>query len=171
MMFVPIPTDVADPRERLLAAHATMAVAKSRFQAVPADILQDVTRFVPPAVLARASRVTAQLGGIGRLRPLNLVISNVPGTRSPLFFAGAKLEAHYPVSVITDGVGLNITCLSYRDHVDFGIVADRDQLDDAWPLMEGIARALDEVDEAVCGPGQAAGAAPRTSRGAAEVAP
>jgi hypothetical protein len=36
--------------------------------------------------------------------------------------------------------------------VDFGIVADREQLDDAWPLMEGIARALDEVDAAVLGP-------------------
>jgi diacylglycerol O-acyltransferase / wax synthase len=162
MMFVPIPTDVEDPRERMLMAHATMAVAKSRFQAVPADILQDVTRFVPPAILARASRVTAQIGGIQRLRPLNLVISNVPGSRSPLFFAGAKLEAHYPVSVITDGVGLNITCLSYRDRVDFGIVADREQLDDAWPLMDGIARALDEVDVAVLGPRPAgAGSPPR----------
>ena len=161
MMFVPIPTDVADPRERLLAAHATMSVAKSRFKAVPADILQDITRFVPPAVLARASRVTAQLGGISRLRPLNLVISNVPGSRSPLFFAGARLEAHFPVSVITDGVGLNITCLSYRDHVDFGIVADREQLDDAWPLMDGIVRALDELAEAILGPRPAAKAPPR----------
>lgn len=164
MMFVPIPTDVEDPRERMLTAHATMAVAKSRFQAVPADILQDVTRFVPPAVLARASRVTAQLGGIGRLRPLNLVISNVPGSRSPQYFAGAKLEAHHPVSVITDGVGLNVTCLSYRDRVDFGIVADRAQLDDAWPLMDGIAGALDEVDAAVLGPRAPAAAEGRPRR-------
>ena len=149
MMFAPIPTDVPGPAERLQRAHETMSVAKNRFKAVPADILQDVTRFVPPAVVARASRVTAQLGGIGRLRPLNLVISNVPGERNPLFCAGAKLEAHFPVSVITDGVGLNITCLSYRDHIDFGIVGCRDQLPDAWPLMEGVERALDELEAAV----------------------
>ncbi|MDP9384365.1 MAG: wax ester/triacylglycerol synthase family O-acyltransferase [Actinomycetota bacterium] len=154
MMFVPIPTNVEDPRARLLQAHETMAVAKSRFQAVPADILQDVTRFVPPAVFARASRVTAQLGGLERLRPLNVVISNVPGPRNPLFLAGARLEAHYPVSVITDGAGLNITCLSYRDHVDFGIVADRDQMDDAWPLMRSIEAGLDELVEVICGAGR-----------------
>ena len=39
-----------------------------------------------------------------------------------------------------DGVGLNITVMSYRDHVDFGIIADRDQIDDAWSLMDGTAR-------------------------------
>jgi diacylglycerol O-acyltransferase / wax synthase len=149
MMFVPIPTDVADPRERLLRAHETLRAAKERFSAVPADILQDVTRFMPPALLARASRLTAQVGAIARLRPLNLVISNVPGARMPLFLAGARMEAHYPVSVITDGVGLNITCMSYLDRIDVGIVADADQLDDAWPLMDGMQRALDELHEAV----------------------
>src|SRR4029078_8407918 len=143
MRCVTIRTAAADPRERLDRAHEVLRAAKERFSAVPADLLQDGTRLVPPAVLARASRLTAQIGGIQRLRPLNLVISNVPGSRSPLFFAGAKLEAHYPVAVNPDGVGLNITCLSYRDRVDFGIVADREQLDDAWPLMDGIARALD----------------------------
>lgn len=151
MMFVPIPTNVHDARGRVERAHATMSVAKERFKAMPAEILQDVTRFMPPALAARAARVTAQIDGVGRLRPLNLVISNVPGPRNPLFFAGAKLEAYFPVSVIADGVGLNITCISYRDHVDFGIVADRDQMDDVWPLMEGIEQALDELHAEVCG--------------------
>lgn len=151
MMFVPIPTDNDAPRGRVEQAHATMGIAKERFRAMPAEILQDVTRFMPPALAARAARVTAQVGGVGRLRPLNLVISNVPGPRNPLFFAGAKLERYFPVSVITDGVGLNITCISYRDHVDFGIVADRDQMDDVWPLMAGITRALEELHAEVVG--------------------
>jgi WS/DGAT/MGAT family acyltransferase len=151
-MFVPIPTDTDDPQQALLRAHQTMSIAKERFSAMPADILQDLTQFVPPAVLARASRVSAQLGGIQRLRPLNVVISNVPGPRVPLYMAGAQLEAQYPVSVITDGVGLNITCLSYRDHIDFGIVADREQMDDAWPLMAAIERAVDDFHAAVVEP-------------------
>jgi diacylglycerol O-acyltransferase / wax synthase len=149
MMFVPIPTDTDDPQQALLRAHQTMSGAKERFHAMPADILQDLTQFLPPAVLARASRVSAQLGGIQRLRPLNVVISNVPGPRSSLFMAGALLEAQFPVSVITDGAGLNITCLSYRDHIDFGIVADREQMDDAWPLMAAIEQAAAEFHAAV----------------------
>ena len=150
VMIVPIPTDVADPRKRLLAAHETLKVAKTRHKALPANILQDVTRFVPPALYTRAARVIAGVSASVQ-PPLNLVISNVPGPPVPLYLAGAKLVAHYPVSVITDGVGLNITCLSYLDHVDFGIVADRDMVDDAWPLMESVRAAMDEMDEVVCG--------------------
>jgi hypothetical protein len=86
---------------------------------------------------------------LGRTRPpLNLVISNVPGPRTPLFLAGARLESLVPVSVVIDGVGLNMTVMSYRDRMDFGIVADRDQIDDVWPLMHGSAAALDELEQA-----------------------
>jgi diacylglycerol O-acyltransferase len=53
--------------------------------------------------------------------------------------------------VVIDGVGLNMTVMSYRDRVDFGIVTDRDQIDDAWSLMDGTAAALDELETAICG--------------------
>ena len=49
--------------------------------------------------------------------------------------AGARMDAHYPVSVITDGMGLNITVMSYLDHLDVGIVADRDQMPDVDRLI------------------------------------
>jgi WS/DGAT/MGAT family acyltransferase len=150
VMITPIPTDVADPRERLMKAHDTLAAAKSRHKAVPATLLQDVTQFIPPAVAARAARVTAQITA-GVAPPLNLVISNVPGPGFPLYCAGARMEANFPVSVITDGVGLNITCMSYEDHIDFGIVVDRDMVDDAWSLMRAHTHALEELDGVICG--------------------
>ena len=157
-MFVPIPTDEPDPRRRLMAAHETMKAAKDRHRALPATLLQDVTQFVPPAIHARATRVVTQLSALPRVRPaLNLVISNVPGPREPLYSAGATMVANYPVSVIADGVGLNITCMSYLDHVDFGIVVDREQVDDAWPLFEAVRHALDEFHEVTCGETQPAG--------------
>jgi hypothetical protein len=87
---------------------------------------------------------------LGRTRPpVKLVMSNVPGLRNPLFLAGAQLQANYPVSVVVDGVGLNITVMSYRDHLDFGIVADREQVDDVWSMMEGLRAALTEFERAV----------------------
>ena len=86
---------------------------KERHRALPAELLQDVNHFIPPAVFSRAARVTFALSS-GAARPTwNLVISNVPGPQFPLYLAGAQLEAHYPVSVITDGMGLNITVMSY----------------------------------------------------------
>jgi hypothetical protein len=132
-----------------MTAHETLKSAKERHRALPADLLTDATSFIPPAVHARASRLTMELGG--RLAPpLNLVISNVPGPRDPLYLAGAQLQANFPVSVVTDGVGLNMTVMSYRDHVDFGLVGDRELMGDTWPLMEGLESALDELCEVVC---------------------
>jgi WS/DGAT/MGAT family acyltransferase len=149
-MIVPIPTNVEDPRERLMRAHEYLRGAKERHRALPADLLTDATSFIPPAVAARAARTTMDI--LGRTRPpLNLVISNVPGPREPLYCAGALLLAHYPVSVVIDGVGLNMTVMSYRDHLDFGIIADRDQVDDAWALIDGSVAAVDELLTAVCG--------------------
>jgi hypothetical protein len=46
-------------------------------------------------------------------------------------------------------VGLNITVMSYRDHLDFGIVADREQVDDVWSMMEGLRAALIGLECAV----------------------
>ena len=144
-MFVPIPTTDADPRRRLERAHETMLSAKSRHQALPATLLQDMTHFIPPALAARASRLTLRLATTPVARPLlNVVISNVPGPREPLYCAGAQLCANYPVSVIAEGSGLNITVLSYRDNMDFGIVCDREQMQDPWELMDDLRAALDE---------------------------
>jgi diacylglycerol O-acyltransferase / wax synthase len=158
-MIVPLPTDEPDPRARLMRTHELLRSAKERHSALPAGLLTDAATFIPPAVAALAARTTVEV--LGRTRPpLNLIISNVPGPREPLYCAGAQLQAHYPVSAILDGVGLNMTVMSYRDHLDFGIVADRDQVDDVWSLMEGAASALEELELVICGKApQRAGAA------------
>ena len=67
------------------------------------------------------------------------------GPAVPALLAGARLEANYPVSVITDGMGLNITVMSYCGKLDFGIVADRDQMPDLWRLMDWLEDELQEL--------------------------
>jgi diacylglycerol O-acyltransferase / wax synthase len=153
-MIVPIPTDVADPLGRLERAHQLLRSAKEHHAALPANLLTDASAFVPPAVAALAARTT--VGILGRTRPpLNLVVSNVPGPRSPLYIAGARLEAHYPVSAVVDGVGLNMTVMSYLDHVDFGIVADRDQIPDVWPLLRAAQHEVERLASELPGADQA----------------
>ena len=145
-MIVELPTDEDDAPARLQRVHETMRSAKERHQALPATLLQDANEIIPPALLARASRVTARLAVTRGLHaPINIIISNVPGSPVPLFLAGARLEAHYPISAIIDGVGINITVLSYRDQLDFGVVVDRDMVDDAWELIERLRDAHEEL--------------------------
>jgi WS/DGAT/MGAT family acyltransferase len=145
-MIVPLPTDEPDPAKRLERVHEATRAAKERHRATPATLLQDANHFIPPALLARAARVTSRVAASKRLNaPLNLVISNVPGSPVPLYCAGATLQAQYPVSAIMDGIGLNITVLSYQDRLDFGIVADRAMLDDAWDLIDRLRHSLAEL--------------------------
>ena len=147
LMSAPIFTNEPDPRERLRRTHEALAVMKERHRALPAELLQDANHFIPPAVFARAARATFALSTSGRGRPTwNLVISNVPGPQVPLYCAGARLEANYPVSVITDGMGLNITVMSYCGHMDFGIVADRDQMPDLWRLLDWLGAELEALE-------------------------
>ncbi|HSW13653.1 MAG TPA: WS/DGAT domain-containing protein, partial [Solimonas sp.] len=81
----------------------------------------------------------------------NVTISNVPGPQQPLYLRGARMVANYPVSLVTHGQGINITCQGYADTLSFGFVACRDTL----PHMQRIAvytgEALEEVEAAVYG--------------------
>jgi diacylglycerol O-acyltransferase / wax synthase len=156
MMSVPLFTNEPDPVERLRLTHEALRTAKERHSALPAQLLQDATQFIPPALFARAARVTFSLAA-SRTPVWNLVVSNVPGPQVPLYCAGARMEANYPVSVITDGMGLNITVMSYCGHLDFGIVADREQMRDVWKLIGWLRESLEELMPADAAPQAAHG--------------
>jgi diacylglycerol O-acyltransferase / wax synthase len=146
LMSAPLFTNEPDPVERLRLTHEALDSMKKRHRAMPAELMQDANHFIPPAVFARAARATFTLASSRRGRPTwNLVISNVPGPQMPLYCAGAELKANYPVSVVTDGMGLNITVMSYCGKMDVGIVTDRDQMPDAWRLIGFLDEALDEL--------------------------
>jgi hypothetical protein len=146
LMKAPLFTDEPDPVKRLHRTHEALAVMKDRHKALPAKLLQDANHFIPPAVFSRAAQLTFRLSTSRPGRPTwNLVISNVPGPQIPLYCAGAELVANFPVSVITDGMGLNITVMSYLGNLDFGIVADRDQMPDLPKLMDWLRDAVTEL--------------------------
>jgi diacylglycerol O-acyltransferase len=144
LMTAPLFAGESDPIRRLQLTHEALSDMKERHKALPAELLQDANQFIPPAVFSRAARLSFSLASTTR-PAWNLVISNVPGPQLPLYMAGARLEANYPISVITDGMGLNITCMSYCGHIDFGIVSDRDQMPDVWRLMGWLREALEEL--------------------------
>ena len=132
-----LPTNAADPLERVSLCREAMNVAKHQFDLMPAEALGEAADYASPVVAAGALRLVSRLKLADRVNmPVNVVISNVPGPRQPLYFEGAKLEAYIPVSTITDGIGLNITVHSYGDRMDFGLIADRDLVPDLWHLAD-----------------------------------
>jgi diacylglycerol O-acyltransferase len=144
LMSAPAFTNEADPVKRLQLTHAAMADMKTRHRALPAQLLQDATNFIPPAVFSRAARLTFAMAS--NARPTwNFVVSNVPGPQFPLYCAGARLDAIYPVSVVTDGMGLNITVMSYLGQLHFGIVADRYMIPDVWEMIGWLGAELEAL--------------------------
>jgi diacylglycerol O-acyltransferase / wax synthase len=152
-MLAGLPTHLDSPADRLAAVHQAMLVAKEAHDAVPARLLADVSEFALPVLANQAWRLSARLRLFERVSPYNVIISNVPGPNVPLFLAGAELQAYYPVSAIFDGQGLNITVMSYRGTMYFGLVACRGLMPDLDLLAGYLRTELDEMLAAVAGAG------------------
>lgn len=144
-----LPTQVADPLERLRLVRDGMRSAKEMHDALPASLLTDFTNFTAPAAAEFVARRAASLRWADRIRPVfNLTISNVPGPRETLWFAGAEMVATYPISMISDGMGLNITLQSYRDGLHFGLVSAPELVPDIDLLITYLEEAVTELLEA-----------------------
>ena len=148
-MLATLPTHLADPGQRLTVVHEATKIAKSQQAAIPQGLVDDISDFAPPALTARAARVVFATGVLHRLPAFNLTISNVPGPNVPVYLGGARLLANYPVSVITDGQGLNITLVGYLGQLHFGLIACRELVPDvdvlAGHLVEELNLLLKEV--------------------------
>jgi diacylglycerol O-acyltransferase / wax synthase len=150
-MLAVLPTHLEDPADRLRVVHEAMRAAKEQHQALPATLLADVTQFAMPALAGQAARLAARLRLVERVSPFNLVVSNVPGPNVPLYYAGAKLLAIYPLSAVTDGQGLNITVLSYLNQMFIGLTACRELVPDVGRLTGYLVDEAAVLDKAVLG--------------------
>jgi WS/DGAT/MGAT family acyltransferase len=158
MSLTTLATDVDDPVERLHLINAGMKQVKVQHNTIGATTLQDWVEFAAPAVTGMAARVYSRAKMADRHRPLfNVTISNVPGPPFPLYVAGARMAATYPVGPIFDGGGLNMTVMSYLDNMDFGLNACPDLVPNVQDIAEGLHVALDDLLKAAERIGTSAG--------------
>ena len=145
-MFVSLATDVDDPVERLQRIQDGTRNAKEEFRAVGADVLTNWTEFSGPRLFGQAVRLYSRMELADRHPPaLNFIVSNVPGPPIPLYLAGGRLVALYPLGPVFDGMGLNVTVLSYMDTVGFGFLACRELVPDLMDLAGFVDEALEEL--------------------------
>jgi diacylglycerol O-acyltransferase len=145
-LFTSLATDVADPVERLRAIHEVTKVAKQVHNLLGADLMQDWVEYTPPAPYSWVMRAYSRSGAADWHRPpINLIVSNVPGPRAPLFASGARLVGIWSVGPILEGVGLNVTVWSYLDHLHVGVLACPDLAGDASTLASRLPGSLAEL--------------------------
>jgi diacylglycerol O-acyltransferase len=81
--------------------------------------------------------------------PFNLVISNVPGSREPLYWNGSRLDGNYPFSIALDGQAVNITLSNNADNLDFGLVGCRRSVPSLQRLLGHLEASLADLESAM----------------------
>ncbi|MGC5246004.1 WS/DGAT/MGAT family O-acyltransferase [Gordonia sp. DT219] len=96
-----------------------------------------------------ASLAFATVPGFVRYTPpqLNIIISNVPGPSEHMYWNGARLDGVYPVSVVMEGLALNITVTTTAEHVNFGLIGARKELPSLQRLLTHLDTALEELEK------------------------
>ncbi|MDQ8953203.1 wax ester/triacylglycerol synthase family O-acyltransferase [Acinetobacter rudis] len=135
MILANLGTHKDDPLERLEIIQRSMQNAKQRFKRMtPLQILNYSALVYGPAGF------NILTGALPNRQSFNIVISNVPGPKEPLYWNGARLEALYPASIVLDGQALNITMTSYQDKLEVGLTGCRHAL----PKMQNLLNFLEE---------------------------
>lgn len=134
-------TATPDPKERLLKIARSTKDSKERFLGLNhAQIINYSLAIYGLAGLNLATRLYPAK------QTFNLIISNIPGTKTPMYLNGARLTGLFPVSVLFDGQALNITLANYQNSIDICLTACKDILPDVDKLLDCLEQELDVLE-------------------------
>ena len=133
-------TDIADPVARLAAIQALSSSSEVMAQAVSARELAELARQAPSAAIAATSKMLRSASAVlGEWAPLaNCAITNVPGSREPLYLQGAKLTYLSAIMPVHDGMGLVFSVTGYGNTIVVSFTACAEQLPDPEVLAQCI---------------------------------
>ncbi len=147
IMFSPVHADLDDPAEVIDMTKATASATKWEHEVLGPSTLGDWAEVADPFASSAVSTFVSNRGLMGRLpRPvISMILSNIPGPPFPVYLGGAVMERAFPMGPVMEGAGLNLTVLSYRDHVDFGFLAATSVVPDIWELAESVPTAFAQL--------------------------
>lgn len=149
-MLIPLEVGARNPVERLRRIHAHAVASKAYTDAIGAATLADTSRFVPYSLATAAAGLYSGLHLARYHRPpFNLVITNVPGPRIPLYLGTAKLVDGYGTAPVLDGLGLIVVVTSYLDTLTISATAAHEAVPDLERLIEHIGASFAELRDAV----------------------
>ena len=135
-------TDIDDPVARLRAINEESLQVKKTARKGGLGIVE-VIQLMPPLLVNVMANVTPAQAA-PQMMGANLIVSNVQSSSEPLYVAGARLEAVHPMSIITQGIGVNVTCVSYAGSVGVGVTIDPELVPHPWEIVDGLSDALQE---------------------------
>ncbi len=148
-MLVSLASTTADPVERLRVVAEGTRLAKDQASVLSEELVRSWAQLAFPALSARLARLSGNLRLFDHLPPLfNVVVSNITGPDFPLWWAGARLDGLYPLGPILEGVGLNVTVVSYMGVLYFGLVGCRELVPEVEHLANLLTEAFAELSKA-----------------------
>lgn len=140
-LFVPLGSPRQGAATRLRRIVANTQAAKAEFRGMSREAALDY------AALAFGLWFASSTLGLGAItRPvINLVVSNVGAVEGPRYLGASRLAAAFPVSMLADPAGLNVTTVSVNDRMDFGIVANAAAVADAGEIARACETAFEEL--------------------------
>jgi diacylglycerol O-acyltransferase / wax synthase len=155
-MLVQLGTDIDDPMERLRYVRDTTVNSKAMTNAVGARTLTDYSQFLPSALAGLAARLYSRLGAANMHSPVfNVVATNVPGPRVPLYFAGAKMVRMMGTGPIFDGMGMINAIYSYGPEIAIAFTSDRDMVPDPANYAQALRDSFEALLHAKAAPPKA----------------
>ena len=142
--FTSLCTDIDDPVERLAAISKVARNARSLNAEIGRELMHDWNLFAyrwPYQLMWK--HVMPRLPSPA----INVVISNVPGPSTPSWFAGARMDELYSLSVLTEGAGLNLTAWTYAGCLYVGLVSCPELVGDIHAMADDLTAALAELVE------------------------
>ena len=144
MILANLGTNKETPLERLQIIRRSVLNAKQRFKRMNSNQILNYS-----ALVYGAAGLNIVSGMMPKRQAFNIVISNVPGPREPLYWNGAKLDALYPASIVLDGQALNITMTSYLDKLEVGLTGCRNALPKMQNLLTHLEDEIQRFEEIV----------------------
>jgi diacylglycerol O-acyltransferase len=139
--LVDLPIGESNPVVRLHQVSYALQTHRETGQAVSARRLTGIAGFAPTTFHVLGARVAAGHSGQSH----ELVVTNVPGPQFPLYAAGARMLASYPVVPLAPEHALAVGVTSYDGNVFYGLNADRDAMPDLAVVADCVSSALSEL--------------------------
>lgn len=137
---IALPTDIADPAERLEAVAVATRTARDVQTERDLWLQHDWMGYWP--LFWFYSRALPLIAERTTHRPtFSLIASNMRGPR-PLFFGGAPIEKLISSGPLVFPMGLNLTGWSYNDQLTISVLACAEHVGDAWQIADGLPDAL-----------------------------
>jgi WS/DGAT/MGAT family acyltransferase len=137
LVFLDLPIGIANPVERLYAVRENMRALKGSYQPV---IALGILAAMGSGPQALQEQLLAMLA-----KNATAVMTNVPGPREPLYFAGARIDRLMFWVPQSGDIGMGVSIMTYAGAVQFGLITDRSLCPDPERVIASFAPEFEKL--------------------------